>query len=82
MATIPLPASTSPITQITAHPTLPLILLQTADKVVVALRIRPDDEVLAKLARRKKRAAEKEKGKKKGDLRGEGVNGEDGSEEV
>jgi U3 small nucleolar RNA-associated protein 12 len=34
----------------------------------VALRIRPEDEVLAKLARRRKRAAEKEreKGKKKG----------------
>jgi U3 small nucleolar RNA-associated protein 12 len=50
---------------------LPLLLLQTSDKVVVALRIRPDDEVLAKLARRKKRAAEKEKGK--GGKKGKGV---------
>jgi U3 small nucleolar RNA-associated protein 12 len=83
LTSLPLPASSAPITQISSHPTLPLLLLQTSDKVVVALRIRPDEEVLAKLARRKKRAAEKEKEKEKGKKKGKGgeeVKVEDGVE--
>nr|XP_018261192.1 U3 small nucleolar RNA-associated protein 12 [Kwoniella dejecticola CBS 10117]OBR83350.1 U3 small nucleolar RNA-associated protein 12 [Kwoniella dejecticola CBS 10117] len=61
---LPLPSSTQPITQISFHPTSPLLLLQTNDKNIVALRIRSEEEVNAKRARRKKR--DKEKSKKKG----------------
>jgi U3 small nucleolar RNA-associated protein 12 len=65
LCTLPLPASQHPITQITFHPTQPLILLQTSDRAITALRLRSVEEVESKRARRKKR--EREKGKKKGE---------------
>lgn len=73
ITTLPLPSTTTPISQISFHPNLALILLQTSDRTVVALRIRSSEEVQAKQARRKKR--EKEKKEKKDRA---GVNGDDG----
>lgn len=64
LATLSLPTSSSPVSQIAFHPNLPLILLQTSDKAVVALRIRHAEEVQAKQARRKKRDKEKKDKKK------------------
>lgn len=64
LCNIPLPSSNQPISQLSFHATLPLILLQTSDRATTVLRIRSLEEVAAKRARRKKR--EKEKGKKKG----------------
>jgi U3 small nucleolar RNA-associated protein 12 len=62
---LPLTASTQAITQIQFHPHQPLILLQTSDRNTTILRLRTEEEVAAKRARRKKR--DKEKGKKKGE---------------
>lgn len=66
LCTLPLPSSTHPISQITWHPTLPLLSLQTSDRGIVILRLRTEEEVSAKRARRKKRDREKKK-KGKGD---------------
>lgn len=66
---LPLANSTHAITQIQFHPHQPLIMLQTSDRATTILRLRTEEEVAAKRARRKKR--DKEKGKKKGQA-GEG----------
>lgn len=65
MCILPLPASSSPVSQIAFHPSQPLILLQTADRATTVLRLRTEEEVAAKRARRKKR--DREKGRKKGE---------------
>ncbi|KAK1922326.1 putative WD-repeat protein [Papiliotrema laurentii] len=74
LCTLPLPASSSPIIQIAFHPSQPLILLQTSDRVTTVLRLRTEEEVAAKRARRKKR--DREKGRKKGDEGAEQENDE------
>ncbi|KIR53961.1 U3 small nucleolar RNA-associated protein 12 [Cryptococcus gattii Ru294] len=61
LCTLPLPSSTHPISQITWHPTLPLLSLQTSDRGIAILRLRTEEEVNAKRARRKKRDREKKK---------------------
>ncbi|EIW66132.1 hypothetical protein TREMEDRAFT_72445 [Tremella mesenterica DSM 1558] len=63
LCSLPLPSNTQPISQISFHPTLPLLLLQNGERTITVLRIRTEEEVGAKRARRKKR--EREKGKKK-----------------
>ncbi|WVR09691.1 hypothetical protein IAU60_006766 [Kwoniella sp. DSM 27419] len=64
LCTLPLPSSSEPITQLSFHPSLPLLFLQTSARSTVVLRLRSEEEVAAKRARRKKR--DREKGKKKG----------------
>lgn len=64
MCSLPLPTSTHAVSQIAFHPSLPLIFAQTTDKTTAVLRLRSEEEVAAKRARRAKR--NREKGKKKG----------------
>ncbi|CED82934.1 WD40-repeat-containing subunit of the 18S rRNA processing complex [Phaffia rhodozyma] len=61
LSSVPLPTSSSPITNLAYHPTSPLLFVLTSDKTVSALRIRTDAEVDKKKARRKKREREKKK---------------------
>ena len=57
--------SSQPVSQIAFHPTQPVILLQTSDRSTTVLRLRTEEEIAAKRARRKKR--DREKGRKKGE---------------
>lgn len=62
LSSLPLPTTSStPITNIAFHPTLPLLFLLTSEKVVSVLRIRSEAEIEKKKARRKKRDKEKKK---------------------
>lgn len=80
-ATLPL-SSQHRVSQISFHPTLPYLAVQSHDRSVEVFRIRTEEEVKKKLIRRKKRAKEKkEKGRgkaKKGEADDEV---EDGGEE-
>ncbi|KAK4689452.1 U3 small nucleolar RNA-associated protein 12, partial [Tremellales sp. Uapishka_1] len=84
LCNLPIPNSTSPISQINFHPTLPLVFLQTSDRSTTILRVRSEEEVAAKRARRKKRDREKKKKGKKGEVEGdaEAVTEADGAEVV
>lgn len=64
VCSLPLPTSTHAVSQLAFHPSLPLIFAQTTDKTTAVLRLRSEEEVAAKRARRAKR--NREKGKKKG----------------
>lgn len=64
VCSLPLPTSTHAVSQIAFHPSLPLIFAQTTDKTTAVLRLRSEEEVNAKRARRAKR--NREKSKKKG----------------
>ncbi|KAI0638283.1 WD-repeat-containing protein [Trametes polyzona] len=68
-ATLPL-ASSHRVAQISFHPHKPYLAVQSHDKSVEIFRIRTEDEIKKKQARRRRRAKEKElekKGKKKGE---------------
>lgn len=81
LCTVPLPASTHPVSQLAFHPSLPVIFAQTSDRTTAVLRLRSEEEVAAKRQRRKKR--EREKGKKKGAVTEEEAEvNEDDTEEV
>jgi U3 small nucleolar RNA-associated protein 12 len=49
------------VSQVTFHPTQPFLAVQSHDRSVEIFRIRTEQEVLKKQARRRKRAKEKEK---------------------
>lgn len=61
--TLPL-SSTHRVSQITFHPSLPYLAVQSHDRSVEIFRIRSEEEVRKKQTRRKKRAKEKSKDKK------------------
>lgn len=58
MATLPL-ASPHRVSQIAFHPTLPYVFVQSHDRSVEVFRVRTDEEIRKKHARRKKRAEAK-----------------------
>lgn len=65
ITTLPL-SSRHRVSQITFHPTLPYLAVQSHDRSIEIFRIRTEEEVRKKQARRKKRAKEKkEQGKSK-----------------
>ncbi|KDQ20509.1 hypothetical protein BOTBODRAFT_50600 [Botryobasidium botryosum FD-172 SS1] len=55
------------VTQITFHPSQPLLAIQSHDRSVEIFRVRTEEEVKKKQARRQKREKEKGKAKKKGE---------------
>jgi U3 small nucleolar RNA-associated protein 12 len=55
VSTLPL-ASPHRVSQIAFHPTLPYLFIQSHDRSVEVFRVRTDDEIRKKQARRKKRA--------------------------
>ncbi|GAA6013590.1 hypothetical protein JCM10207_004784 [Rhodosporidiobolus poonsookiae] len=65
---LPNTSHTHNITQITLHPTLPVLALHSGERAVDVFRLRTEDELRKKLARRRKREREKKdkagKGKK------------------
>lgn len=70
VSTIPL-ASPYRVSQISFHPTLPYLFVQSNERSVEVFRVRSDDDIRKKQARRKKRAdakAAKGKGKKVNDV--------------
>lgn len=71
--TLPTGSHTHNITQISLHPTLPVLAIHSGEKTIDVFRLRTEEELRKKLARRrrrdrekKKEAAAKEKGKGKG----------------
>ncbi|GAA5885783.1 hypothetical protein JCM16303_006062 [Sporobolomyces ruberrimus] len=67
------------ISQITLHPTLPVLAIHSGEKAIDVFRLRTEEELKKKLARRRKREREKkDKGKGKG--KGKAVEGEDDEE--
>ena len=67
-SSLPLSPTGQPISQIAFHNTAPLLLVQTTDRTVTAFRLRTEEEVAAKRARRKKR--DRVKGKSKDEIEG------------
>lgn len=63
LATLPL-AARNRVSQITFHPTESYLAVQSHDRSVEIFRVRSEEEVLKKQARRKKREKEKNKDKK------------------
>jgi len=55
VSTLPL-ASPNRVSQMALHPTLPYLFVQSHDRSVEVFRVRTDDEIRKKNARRKKRA--------------------------
>ena len=82
VTTLPL-SSNHRVSQIAFHPTKPYLAVQSHDRSVEIFRIRTEEEVRKKQARRKKRAEEKKKQTKtKGKGKGKaGANSEDEEEE-
>jgi U3 small nucleolar RNA-associated protein 12 len=68
------------ITQITLHPTLPVLAIHSGEKTIDVFRLRTEEELRKKLARRRRREREK---KKEGSSKGKGkeVAGEDEDED-
>jgi U3 small nucleolar RNA-associated protein 12 len=70
VSTLPL-ASSYRVSQISFHPTLPYLFVQSNERSVEVFRVRSDDDIRKKQARRKKRADAKEamgKGEKVNDV--------------
>ncbi|TFK55785.1 WD40 repeat-like protein [Heliocybe sulcata] len=65
ITTLPL-SSSHRVSQITFHPTLPYLAVQSHDRSVELFRIRTEEEVRKKQARRRRRAKEKKEKKGKG----------------
>ncbi|GAA5856650.1 hypothetical protein JCM8547_005912 [Rhodosporidiobolus lusitaniae] len=66
------------ISQITLHPTLPVLAIHSGERAIDVFRLRTEEELRKKLARRRKR--EREKKDKKGKGKGKAVE-EDGEDE-
>ncbi|BGP34220.1 beta transducin [Rhodotorula toruloides] len=80
---LPNPNHTHNVTQITLHPTLPVLAVHSGERAIEVFRLRTEEELRKKLARRRKREREKkEKGKAgKGKGKGKAVEGEDEAED-
>ncbi|KAI0049634.1 WD-repeat-containing protein [Auriscalpium vulgare] len=81
LATIPL-SSQHRVSQVTFHPSLPYLAIQSHDRSVEIFRVRTEEEIRKKHTRRRKRAKEKESAKGKGkkavdDLPEDGGNNEE-----
>lgn len=76
---LPNPNHTHNITQITLHPTLPVLAVHSGERAIDVFRLRTEEELRKKLARRRRRDREKkEKGKAgKGKGKDKAVEGED-----
>lgn len=82
---LPSPNHTHNITQISFHPTLPVLAIHSGERAVDVFRLRTEEELRKKLARRRRRDREKkEKGKAAGKGKGKGkaVEGEDDDDEM
>ncbi|GAA6005178.1 snoRNA-binding rRNA-processing protein DIP2 [Rhodotorula paludigena] len=83
---LPNPNHTHNISQITLHPTLPVLAIHSGERAVDVFRLRTEDELRKKLARRRKREREKKEkaaqGKgAKGKGKGKAVDGEEDAED-
>ncbi|KAM0790814.1 hypothetical protein ACM66B_004659 [Microbotryomycetes sp. NB124-2] len=72
-AVVPIPALSLPTTshthnigQISFHPTLPILAVHSSERTIDVFRVRTEDELKKKLARRRKREREKKEKKGKG----------------
>lgn len=76
---LPNPNHTHNITQISLHPTLPVLAIHSGERAIDVFRLRTEEELRKKLARRRRRDREKkEKGKAaKGKGKAKAVEGED-----
>ncbi|KAI0069150.1 WD-repeat-containing protein [Artomyces pyxidatus] len=81
LSTLPL-SSQHRVSQITFHPTLPYLAIQSHDRSVEILRVRTEEEIRKKHARRRKRAKEKEAAKGKGKVEDQPEAGTDEKIEV
>ncbi|KAJ7068170.1 quinon protein alcohol dehydrogenase-like superfamily [Mycena amicta] len=81
VATLPL-SSNHRVSQVTFHPTLPYLAVQSHDRSVEIFRIRTEEEVQKKKARRRKRAKEKKKDKGKGKGEEDDIMDEDAPEDI
>nr|GAT54036.1 predicted protein [Mycena chlorophos] len=79
VATLPL-SSAHRVSQVTFHPNLPYLAVQSHDRSVEIFRVRTEEEVQKKKARRRKRA--KEKKKSKGEAEEDDAMDQDVSDEI
>ena len=77
---LPSTSHTHNITQVTLHPTLPVLAIHSGEKTIDVFRLRSEEELRKKLARRRRREREKKKQGAKG--KGKAVDDdEDGDDE-
>jgi U3 small nucleolar RNA-associated protein 12 len=81
---LPNTSHTHNISQITLHPTLPVLAIHSGEKTIDVFRLRTEEELRKKLARRRRREREKkkEKGKGKGKEVDEDEDDEGGNVEI
>lgn len=80
---LPNTSHTHNITQITLHPTLPVLAIHSGEKTIDVFRLRTEEELRKKLARRRRREREKKKdGKGKGKGKATEEDEEEDEEEV
>ncbi|BGP42296.1 beta transducin [Rhodotorula kratochvilovae] len=78
---LPNPAHTHNISQITLHPTLPVLAIHSGERAIDVFRLRTEDELRKKLARRRKREREKKEKAAKGKGKGKALEGEEAEDE-
>ncbi|GAA5823771.1 hypothetical protein JCM11251_003286 [Rhodosporidiobolus azoricus] len=77
---LPNTSHTHNISQITLHPTLPVLAIHSGERAIDVYRLRTEEELRKKLARRRKR--EREKKEKKGKGKGKATEEDEEDEEV
>ncbi|GAA5889234.1 hypothetical protein JCM6882_000682 [Rhodosporidiobolus microsporus] len=77
---LPNTSHTHNISQITLHPTLPVLAIHSGERAIDVFRLRTEEELRKKLARRRKR--EREKKEKKGKGKGKATEEDEEDEEV
>lgn len=80
---LPNTSHTHNISQITLHPTLPVLAIHSGERAIDVFRLRTEDELRKKLARRRKREREKKEKAKAGKGKGKGkaVDGDEAEED-
>lgn len=80
---LPNTSHTHNISQISLHPTLPVLAIHSGERAIDVFRLRTEDELRKKLARRRKREREKKEKAKAGKGKGKGkaVDGDEAEED-
>ncbi|GAA6062841.1 hypothetical protein JCM10212_001847 [Sporobolomyces blumeae] len=79
---LPHTSHTHNISQITLHPTLPVLAVHSGERAIDVFRLRTEDELRKKLARRRKREREKKEKGKNAKGKGKAVDGQDDDDEM
>lgn len=79
---LPSGSHTHNITQISLHPTMPVLAIHSGEKTIDVFRLRTEEELRKKMARRRRREREKKKEKKGGKGKGKEVENDEEDMEV